>query len=45
MNGKGVQNAQMQGPQSSMGGNQETAACWWTIYAEGDPGRDGLSRF
>jgi hypothetical protein len=40
MNGKGTQNAQMQGPQGT-----DTGACWWNIYAEGDTSTDGLSRF
>lgn len=40
MDSRGVQNAQLQGPQGS---TQDTGACWWNIYAEGEPVGNGLS--
>jgi hypothetical protein len=42
MDSRGVQNAQLQGPQGS---TSETAASWWSTYAEGGDGMEGLSRF
>jgi hypothetical protein len=41
MNGRGVQNAQMQGSQNV----SEAPTSWWSIFAEGGDGLDGLSRF
>lgn len=41
MNGRGVQNAQMQGSQNV----SEAPTLWWSIFAEGGDGLDGLSRF
>ena len=41
MNGKGVQNAQLQGPHPAT--NPDVAASWWNIYVEGD-GLEGISR-
>ena len=42
MNGKGVQNAQIQGPQGTS--NPDVAASWWSTYASGGDGMEGLSR-
>lgn len=45
---RGVQNAQMQGPQTQHANGAQgtdTGACWWSTYAEGGDGKDGISRF
>ena len=40
---KGVQNAQLQGPQATT--NHDVATSWWSTYAEGGDGTEGISRF
>lgn len=45
MSNKGVQNAQLQGPAARPKDTPDTGACWWNIYAEGDPSTDGLNKF
>ena len=45
MNGKGVQNAQLQGPAAKPKDNPDVAASWWSTYAGGGDGMEGISRF
>jgi hypothetical protein len=43
MQSKGTQNAQLQGPQATT--NPDVAASWWSTYASGGDGMEGISRF
>ena len=42
MNGRGVQNAQLQGPQATT--DPDVAASWWSTFAGGGDGLEGISR-